>query len=160
MKDKDHSSRVRTRIAVHVFIAHSKMQCDQARILQQALNPFGYRVRLDLIDMSVGKAQAVIESEICAAFEWATHVVVLATSDYVALSSRYCRYEIELLAEMPDGHRGNVLVLKDDSAIASSVFLKELSKFKTLRIDVADLDPDREVECRRLVSKVVTFLDR
>lgn len=145
---------------MRVFIAHSKMQADRARMLQQALSSFGYLLRLDLIDMSVGKAEAEVRSEICAAFKWATHIVVLATSEYVSKSSRYCRFEIEWLAKMSDSRRRFVLVLKDRSALKASVFMKELSAFETLDVDVSNLDPNREVQGRSLVCAVVQFLDR
>ena len=143
-----------------VFIDHSSMQAARARMLQQALSSFGYLLRLDLIDMSVGEAEATVRSEICSAFEWATHIVVLATSDYVSKSSLYCRFEIDCLAKMPESRRRTVLVLKDRSALKASVFTKELSAFETLDVDVSNLDPNREVRGRSLVRAVTEFLDR
>lgn len=151
--------RARKRSELRVFVAHSRMQEDHARSLQQALNGRDFPSVLDVIDMSEGRPCSVVCAEIDEGFERATHFIVLVTSDYLSKSSRYCRYEISKLIKFNKLRARNVLLLKDGSCDNSDFGELSRAGFVVKELSCCHFDSGTPEVFNAAVKLVVDFLD-
>lgn len=151
--------RARKRSELRVFVAHSRMQEDHARSLQQALNGRDFPSVLDVIDMSEGRPYSAVCAEIDQGFERATHFIVLVTSDYLSKSSRYCRYEISKLINFNKSQARNVLLLKDGSCDNSDFGELSRAGFVVKELGCCDFGSGSPEVFNSAVKVVVDFLD-